>query len=248
MKIALLSDIHGNPFALEAVLQDLNELGGVDEYWILGDLAALGPDPAEVVERLLALPAARFTRGNTDRYVCTGDRPPPAIEEVASDPGRISHLVEVASSFAWTQGALSAAGLFDWLSALPLEIETILPDGTHLLGVHASPGRDDGPGFAPGDRDEEMLPRLQGASPGLVCVGHTHQPMIRKVGDWQVVNLGSISNPPGEDKRASYAVLHAGEAGYKVEHRRVAYDTLAVLEMLEQQRHPGIGFISRHFQ
>jgi predicted phosphodiesterase len=248
MKIALISDIHGNSTALEAVLADVTSRGGVDETWVLGDLVALGPDPVGVLERLTDLPAVRFVRGNTDRYVTTTDRPPPTIESVQSDPARIANLIEIASSFTWTQGAVSAIGRFDWLANLPLEIETTLPDGTHLLGVHASPGRDDGPGFAPDYRDQDMLSRLQGAPPGLVCAGHTHHPLSRRVGDWHVVNLGSVSNPPGPDKSASYVILHAGEAGYQVEHRRVSYDLAAVLAMLERQRHPGIAFIAKHFR
>ena len=77
MRVALLSDIHGNSIALDAVLSDIEQAGGVDEYWALGDLVALGHDPIGVVERLASLPGLSLVRGNTDRYVVTGDRPPP---------------------------------------------------------------------------------------------------------------------------------------------------------------------------
>ena len=100
MRIALMSDIHGNPIALDAVLQDIDLAGGVDAYWILGDIVAIGPGPAEVLERLSRLPDAQFARGNTDRYVCTGARPGPAIEEARTDSGLMRTLVEVAGSFA----------------------------------------------------------------------------------------------------------------------------------------------------
>lgn len=75
MRTAIFSDIHGNITALEAVLADIEGSKAVDEYWILGDIVALGPAPIEVLERLTTLPYARFIRGNTDRYVYTGDRP-----------------------------------------------------------------------------------------------------------------------------------------------------------------------------
>ena len=75
MRIALLSDIHGNSIALDAVLTDIEQRGGVDEHWVLGDIVALGPDPVGVLERLTVLPADVFVRGNTDRYVVTGERP-----------------------------------------------------------------------------------------------------------------------------------------------------------------------------
>jgi len=68
MRIALFSDIHGNSIALDAVLQDIQKQGGVDAYWILGDLVAIGPDPVGVLDRLTSLENTRFIRGNGDRY------------------------------------------------------------------------------------------------------------------------------------------------------------------------------------
>lgn len=67
MRIALLSDIHGNPLALDAVLADIAERGGVDAYWVLGDFSSMGYDPVGVLERVTKLPNAFFTRGNHDR-------------------------------------------------------------------------------------------------------------------------------------------------------------------------------------
>ena len=77
MRIALLSDIHGNPLALDAVLADIEAQGGVDTYWLLGDFSSLGYDPVGVLERVTKLPNAFFLRGNHDRYTVTGERPGP---------------------------------------------------------------------------------------------------------------------------------------------------------------------------
>ena len=93
MKIALLSDIHGNSVALDAVLEDIKAQGGVDNYWILGDLVALGPDPLGVLERLSALSDSQIVRGNTDRYVFSGDRPPPTRAELESDISLLPQFV-----------------------------------------------------------------------------------------------------------------------------------------------------------
>lgn len=109
MKIALLSDLHGNAIALDAVLADLAS-SGPDEYWILGDLVALGPDPVGVLQRLEALPNCRFIRGNTDRYTVTGDRPPPFPVTPGMDPGSLAACLELAGMFAWTLGAVTSAG------------------------------------------------------------------------------------------------------------------------------------------
>jgi predicted phosphodiesterase len=248
MKLALLSDIHGNAIALDAILADIQAQGGVDGYWVLGDLVALGPDPVGVLERLAALPNVQFVRGNTDRYVVSGDRPPPSYADVVASPSLIATLVEIAGTFAWTQGALSAAGWLGWLEGLPLELRVALPDGTQFLGVHAAPGQDDGMGIAPGMPDDMIQAQLQGCTADLVCVGHTHRPMNRRLERWHVVNLGSVSNPPTEERRASYVLLHATEAGYHVEHRLVEYDREAVISALERIRHPGAAFIIKHLR
>ena len=73
MRLAILSDIHGNIVALDAVLEDIQAQGGVDEYWILGDLVDAGPAPVAVLERLSAVENITFIRGNTDRYVVATD-------------------------------------------------------------------------------------------------------------------------------------------------------------------------------
>ena len=163
MRIALLSDVHGNSIALDAVLADIQAQGGVDAYWVLGDLAALGYDPAGALERLASLPNVCFARGNTDRYVTTGEQPQPAAEEVRDDPRALQVLVEVVGSFAWTKGAVTATGWLDWLGQLQLEQRLVLPDGTRLLGVHAAPGADDGLGIYPTMSDAE----LPGGAAGL---------------------------------------------------------------------------------
>ena len=192
MRIALLSDIHGNAIALDAVLTDIAMQGGVDEYWILGDLVAVGPQPVAVLERLQALPNARFTRGNTDVYITTGERPPPTSADVLTNPHRLLVFEEVAQTMAWTQGAIAATGWLPFLDALPLEQRLTLPEGTRLLGVHASPGEEGGPGIRPDYPVAEIAARIAGCEADLLCVGHTHWPMNVRIGVTHVVNLGSV--------------------------------------------------------
>ena len=238
MRIAALSDVHGNDLALAAVLDDINRLGGADEVWVLGDIVAMGPHPVRVLEMLDAVPNARCIKGNTERYVFTGqDRPPPSINEAASDPTRLRALVECAGTFAWTQGCISAAGKLDWIERLPSEIECTLPDGTRAIGVHASPGNDDGPGLRPDWTDEQLDALVAGCKATLILAGHTHRPMNRLVNGKRIVNLGSVSNPLPPDLRASYAILSADAKGYEIEHRRVDYDHDAVIAELRRLRH-----------
>jgi len=246
MRIALFADIHGNSIALDAVLADIRAQGGVDETWVLGDLAAIGHDPLGVLERLERLPKTRFVRGNTDRYIVTGELPRPSLAEVEQDATLLPKLIQVARSFAWTQGAVSSNGWLDWLAQLPVEQRLTLPDGTRMLGVHASAGKDDGRGAYPGIGEAELGALMEGCDADLVFVAHTHWTLDRTVNDTRVINLGSVSNSFQPDLRASYAILEADKGGYTVTPRRVDYDRDAVIKALRKSRHPAAEFIVRY--
>lgn len=230
------------------MLADINSLeksrGGLDQIWILGDLVAVGAQPIQVLERLTELPNASVTYGNTDRYITDGTRPRPYQKDVRTDITKLDGFKEVASSMSWTEGAVSTAGWMDFLDALPLEQRLTLPDGTRLLGVHASPGRFDGKGLRPDYPTIEMQDRLNGCDADLVCVGHTHWPMNAQIGDTHVINLGSVSNPLTPDGRAWYALLEADAGGYRIRHRRVAYDHAAVYANIDAMRHPAGEYIA----
>lgn len=238
-----MSDIHGNRQALEAVVADAAERG-VDRWWVLGDLVAIGPDPVRTVELIANLPNVQVIGGNTERYVLTDDRPPPDPEAVAADPGLLPLYALIQRSFAWTAGALAAHGWRDWLRELPGEVRTVLPDGTSVLGVHASPARDDGEGITPHRDDDDLRRELSGAEAQIVFAGHSHQPTDRVVDGVRAVNLGSVSNPITDDLRASYVILHADGDGHRVEHRRVGYDQAAFLGAVARSGHPAADYIA----
>lgn len=245
LKAAILADIHGNTLALEAVLQDIQVRGGVDQYWVLGDLAALGPDPLGVLERLKKLPEARFIRGNTDRYLVSGEQPGPDLKEILNNLEALNMKMRLASSFSWTVGAVAAAGWLPWLRGLPLEMRLLLPDGTRLLAVHAAPGTDDGDGLRARSSDDELHRLVAQAEANLLLVGHTHIAFDRRVDNVRVVNPGSVSNPFPPDLRASYAILSGDMGGYSIEHCRVDYDHQAVIEAMRRLAHPSEAYITR---
>jgi predicted phosphodiesterase len=246
MKIALLADIHGNAIALDAVLADIGREGGADGYWVLGDLVAIGPDPVGVLERLSSLAGLRVIRGNTDRYVATNDRPGPSIVAVQADAALFAPLIQVANTFAWTQGMVTAAGWLPWLKELPLDFEIRLPDGTRFLGVHASPGTDDGTGISPASTDEEIKSLFSNCQADLICVGHTHLPLDRKWKQMHLVNPGSVGLSRTPDLHACYAFLDADGDGYRITHRRAAFDRQAVIDQLNELAHPAREYIIHH--
>jgi len=238
----LISDMHGNLVALDAVLADGDEQG-VGEWWVLGDLAAVGVEPAETLERLANLPNARFVRGNTDRYTVTGERPFPHPEDVACDESLRELFDAVESSFAWTRDALSPQW-HAWLGALPARQRATLADGTRLLGVHASPASDDGRGIQPSLSDDDLTELLAGAEAEIVCGGHTHRPTDRRIGGTRAINLGSVSNPITPDRRASYVVVADDAHGHMLGHRRVAYDHEEVLARIAKSSHPQADYLA----
>src|SRR5262245_56314824 len=173
-RIAILSDIHGNTIALDAVLAEARALG-VEQFWMIGDFSALGPEPTAVLERVTTLQEARFTRGNTDRYVVTGDRPPPHLAAVRDNPALIPTFAGIAASLTWTRGFVTAHGWFDWLERLPLDIRLTTPSGLRILAVHAAPGTDDGEGVHAGRSNAELRTLVAGAEADIIFVGHTHE-------------------------------------------------------------------------
>jgi predicted phosphodiesterase len=245
VRLGIVSDIHGNCTALEAVIAD-GKACGVERWWALGDLVAIGPDPVATLELLANVKHLVATRGNTERYVLTRDRPSPSAEDVIAQPELLGLFASVEGSFAWTRGAVSSGGWLEWLAALPLEVRVELEDGTRLLGVHASPGRDDGAGITPHRPEEELAAALEGAAADVVFAGHTHQPTDRRVGDVRAVNGGSASNPVTDDLRPAYVIVHSDRHGHRVEHRRVAYDRDAFLRRVERSGHPEAEYISAH--
>ena len=242
MRIAILSDIHGNPIALEAVLEDARSMD-VEGYWILGDLVAIGFSPVEVLERLSQLENSTIVRGNTDRYVVTGEGPPPTREDAKSNPEHVDAVTEMAASFGWTRGFVSAHGWVDWLARLPMEKRITLPNGTRSLLVHSSPGRDDGSGLHPGLSNLEIEELIQGCAADFICVGHTHEVLHRQLARTRVVNPGSVSNPKGPDLRASYAILKSTNSEIEICHRYVEYDHEAVIDAARRSRHPAAELI-----
>jgi predicted phosphodiesterase len=158
-----------------------------------------------------------------------------------------TRIVEVADSFAWTQGVIFAGGWFDWLAALPMEQRFDLPDGTRLLAVHVALGQNDGLGIHPRLTHADLAEHVANAQADLICVGHTHWQLDRTVTGGRVINSGSVSNPAAFDLRASYAVIEATSEGFHAEHRRVVYDVEAVIEAVERSHHPSGAFIISHF-
>ena len=218
-QIAVLSDIHGNLVALEAVWADLSKRSGV-RVFCLGDLAAFGPEPEACVAfvRDVIRPEA-IVRGNTDRYLTE----PASQGAPAEGP--------VAASLAQCRASLSAESLH-YLASLPAEL-TVEVDGVALTLVHGAPGNDE---TELGPMTERCVwsEIIDGSRPGATFCGHTHIPFRHRVGQQEIFNVGSVGYPFDGDRRASYLrAMTAGGALREVEFRRVSFSTERVVTQVE---------------
>jgi predicted phosphodiesterase len=242
-RLAVLSDVHGNLLALEAVLADVVAQGSPDATWVLGDLAAFCPWPAETLARLRALPNVAFLQGNTDRYLVTGRRPAFPIrlpEDWANAPNR---LAERDANFRWTVEQLSYAD-YEFLRDLPPQLEMDVPGYGHIVAVHATPN-DDETVILPDTPDDQIRPHLANLDARLLLYGHTHRPVDRAVGSVRLVNDGSVGLPLDGDPRPAYGLLDFKGDQCTVTIRRVAYDAEAVIAELERVEHPAREWVGR---
>ncbi len=222
MRYALISDIHANLPALEAVLADIARQLDVGATYHLGDLVGYAPWPDEVVE-LISRHGIAGVAGNYDSTVgadykhCGCRYEDPRQEE-------LSHI-----SYDWTRRHVSAATKA-YLAALPFRID-LLPNGGHAAGprailVHGTPTLNTL--YWDQDRPDDFCLKMAshaGAKAGdVIAFGHTHQPWHREVGGIHFVNTGSVGRPKDGDWRAGYVLLDLGSGPVRVEVERVAYD------------------------
>jgi predicted phosphodiesterase len=220
MRIALISDIHANLPALEAVLADIDRRQ-VDATYHLGDLVGYAPWPNETVA-LIRERGISGIAGNYDSTVATDYKHCGCKYE---DPKQeeLSHV-----SYAWTRENTSAETK-TFLGALPFST-AIRPLGGHLSGptlilVHGTPTLNTL--YWTKDRPESFCTQMAvvaGAKEGdVIAFGHTHLPYERTVNGVRFVNTGSVGRPKDGDWRAGYAILDLGMTT-KVEFTRVEYD------------------------
>jgi predicted phosphodiesterase len=223
MRIALLSDIHGNLIALEAVLADLARRGPFDEVVVAGDLVWSGPWPAEVVDRVRSVTPA-VIQGNTDAFFRRKPEETP--------PGKREN--RFAEQMAWMLEKLGPERA-EYLAALPAS-HRIRPAGGHeLFVVHANPY----------DLDRAILPTASvaeldellstdGVEPGwdALAFGHVHTPFQRRWRGRLLIDVASAGLPMDGDLRAAYAILEWDGSGWRGEHHRVFYELPVVTRQM----------------
>ena len=215
MRIALLSDIHGNLVALDAVLDDMRRHGPFDQIVVAGDLVWSGPWPAEVIDRVRGLGAVAI-QGNTDAFFLRGAGETPMGK---SEDRFASHL-------AWMIERLGQERV-DYLINLPFSYRVSPAAGRDLLVVHANPIdlTQPMPPHLSGDDLDELLLTEDGREPDwqALAFGHIHVPYTRQWRDRLLIDVASAGLPMDGDQRAAYAILTWDGQAWCAEHHRVYY-------------------------
>jgi len=198
MRVAAISDIHGNLPALEAALAEIDALG-VDLIVVCGDVAA-GPMPAETIDRLRALgDRARFVRGNADRYIL----------EAPDDRSQ------------WMAARLDQ-GQIDFLRGFEPRVDVDVDGLGRVTFCHATPASDEVPIITAETPDDVVSGALAETDAGVIVAGHTHHQFDRAVDGGRFVNAGSVGMPYADGPGAYWTLV-----GPDIEPRRTDYDYAA---------------------
>ena len=223
MRVAVVSDIHGNLTALEAVVADL-ERSAPEVVLQGGDTAVMGPRPVEVVDRLREL-AWPSVVGNIDEVLW---RPELHERQRERAPALAPLLSLVFDEYVpWALERLGDEHV-EWLQSLPAEHR----EGDLAL-VHASPG-DLWRAPMPNADDEELASTYGPLAAPLAAYCHIHQPFVRVLDNLIVANAGSVGLPFDGDPRASYLLVDDGEPSIV----RVEYDVEQEVRALHDAGHP----------
>lgn len=229
MRVAIVSDIHGNRRALEAVLADLRQVAP-DFVLHGGDLAYGGAHPAEIIDqvRTLGWPGVR---GNTDEMLWA---PESLIDFAAKQPKLGPLLSRIQELIPPTLAGMGEERL-RWLAGLPSQYS-----GEGFSLVHASPGD---LWRAPMDNasDDELRSAYESLRAPIVVYGHIHRSYIRRLPGMTVANTGSVSQSYDGDRRASYLVID----GENVTIRRVEYDVESEAKDLLSSGLPHADWLAR---
>ncbi|WP_349977283.1 metallophosphoesterase family protein [Streptococcus parasanguinis] len=237
-RIAILSDIHGDTRALEAVIADARALGAT-EYWLLGDILLPGPGREDLFDLLDAIPITAAVRGNWDDCVLEALDGEYGLE----DPQEIQLL-------RLTQYLMEGLDpkRIDWLRSLPL-VKKKEVNGIRFSLTHNLPEKNYGGDLRPANRTENFDQLLDDQT-DMAIYGHVHKQLLRYGSQGQqILNPGTIGMPyfdwePIQNHRAQYALIDVEEDGVtNLQFRKVAYDYEAELQDAKDK---GLPFIEMY--
>ena len=231
MKIAVISDIHGNMQALDAVLENIKK-ENCEKIFCLGDLAMAGPQPFETVEKIRELQKTTdFTiiQGNTDEMIANCDNQ--ILHMLEENNPVMAHALE-------SDITTVSEEQKNYLRNLPSQKEIEI-EGLKILLVHGSP-RKNNENIFDNLKIEEVEEMISGTNADIIFCGHTHVPCGYQTNTKQtVVNTGSVGRPFSEEPKSCYTVLEINNREFSIKHNLVDYDFKTAAKLLEQRGFEG---------
>jgi len=227
MKVALISDIHSNLPALEAVLDDIKKRE-VDVIWNMGDMLGYGAFPDEVVS-LLEKEKILSIIGNYDLKVLKVKQ--------KKDKWKKGVPPEKWLAYNWSYDKLSKSSL-DYLSSLDEEIELEV-EGKKIIIRH-SPSDPDDEHLTPDSPDERFREIASQFDADIIIFGHSHIPFKKKVDDVWFINPGSVGRPGDGDPKAGYAIMILKPRLFRVDHYRIDYDVERAVSAIRESGLPDL--------
>ena len=228
MKIAVLSDIHGNMQALEAVLVDIRA-NNCDKVFCLGDLAMAGPEPQKIIDFVKKQTDWTVIQGNTDKMIA--DFTPEILKNTEKAFPVMGHALADDVLFL-SDDAKS------FLKNLPAQKELNI-DGVKVLLVHGSPRRNN-EDILPDMPLEKLEEIIESTDADLIFCGHTHIPAGYQTSKKQtVVNVGSIGRPMTFDAKSCYCIAEFNNGEFSIEHRLLDYDREKAAEIMQSRAFDG---------
>ncbi|SEP67856.1 phosphoesterase, MJ0936 family [Virgibacillus subterraneus] len=231
MKLAFISDIHGNALALDAVLKDI-EQKEIDKIFVLGDLCFRGPEPKRSLELVKSL-NTDVIKGNADEWVVRGVQ----NDEVPEQAFEIMNKERD-----WTYSKLSSNSI-DYLSQLPTELN-LEYSNFKIHAFHATPlSLFDV--VQPHEHDDSVEEKLMQRDADLYIYGHIHKAYIRYINGKCIVNTGSVGLPFDGLNMASYVVVDVENESFQVSIVRVKYNEHDVIGQFKNTYYPNINTMEK---
>lgn len=235
MKIGLITDVHSNLTALDAVLARMADCSAI---LCAGDIIGIGPHPEAVVQRLMRLPNLTAVTGNHDRYLLEG-----MPDSVPNDEGMGESEMDM---HRWEHSCLSAASAA-FLRTLPCRAD-ISAGGLRIALMHyCMDERRRYVSFTPAPADEDLARMFAGEDADIIVYGHDHAPCIRHANGRWYVNPGALGCPGAERHIARAAVLTLSGGSASVEALSVPYDAAQPVSDIRALTHAARDEVLKYF-
>ncbi len=229
MKVAVISDIHGNAQALESVLAD-SQLNNCKQVWCLGDLAMAGPQPRSVLDY--------FMNNAQDWVVIQGNTDKMITEFTLKMYEEVQEKFPVMANALLDDVDIIEQDKKDYLKELPTK-KSLFIEGVSVLLVHGSPRRNN-EDILPDMKLSEIQEIIEGETADLILCGHTHVPCgYQTLTKQTIVNVGSVGRPMTGIPKANYAILDFNNGTFTVEHREVEYDYELAASLIRARQFEG---------